>query len=48
MIDLKNKLIAAADMIENGDEVDPNELEFLLRYAADELSQLDRENKDVE
>ncbi len=36
-MDLTPKLIAAADMCEAGEEVNLDELAFLLRYAADEL-----------
>ncbi|MFH0881666.1 MAG: hypothetical protein V2A56_01670 [bacterium] len=37
-MDLQPKLHAAADMCEAGEEVNLDELAFLLRYAADELA----------
>ena len=36
-MDLTPKLLAAADMCSGGEEVNLDELAFLLRYAADEL-----------
>ena len=36
-MDLTPKLLAAADMCSTGEEVNLDELAFLLRYAADEL-----------
>jgi len=36
-MDLTPKLLAAADMCATGEEVNVDELAFLLRYAADEL-----------
>ena len=37
-MDLQPKLVAAADMCEAGEDVNLDELAFLLRYAIDELS----------
>lgn len=37
-MELMPKLLAAADMCEAGEEVNLDELAFLLRYAADELA----------
>ena len=36
-MELQPKLVAAADMCEAGEEVNLDELAFLLRYASDEL-----------
>jgi hypothetical protein len=38
-MDLQPKLLAAADMCEAGEEVNLDELAFLLRYASDELAE---------
>lgn len=37
-MDMQPKLLAAADMCEAGEEVNLDELAFLLRYASDELA----------
>lgn len=37
-MELYSKLIAAADMAQNGEELNLDEISFLLRYAADELN----------
>ena len=39
-MDFQARLLAAADMCEAGEEVNLDELMFLLRYAADELADL--------
>ncbi len=38
-MELVPKLVAAADMCDEGEEVNLDEMAFLLRYAADELTQ---------
>ena len=38
-MELQPKLLAAADMCDAGEEVNLDELAFLLRYAADELAE---------
>lgn len=38
-MEMQPKLLAAADMCEAGEEVNLDELAFLLRYSADELAQ---------